>query len=447
VIPWWGWIVLLVLAEATLWLVFLPTSQVQTFGGDGAEYQRLASNLLHHGVFSEALTGPYYPSVVRSPGYPAFLALIEWLGASHTVAIQAAQFGVVASLAVVVGLIGRETAGHTVGTLSAVLCATYLPFLGFATRFLTEDLGSFCLAVMILLLLIALRSDRALAYAGAGLALAALAYIRPEFILLAVPVAVILVARRTGSPWRSVDRWSRGLAFAGLFIAVLVPWTIRNAALTNGRLLPMAATSGSDLLASAEQYDGFITYKLTIADWHRYLTHAAEIAPTPVQDLNATGQVRVDDRLRSAAVRTFESLSVGQVIRSLPKRIAYLWGTADAPPLGRSTNVAHRLAQLQYAALVLLGLIGVVIRRRRLLRDWPLWITAAYLSTVHLVFHVEGRYTLPARPPLMIYSAVAAVALASFLHRRFRTDRSSDAIPVGSADVVGTVSNARPSGE
>ena len=357
--------------------------------------------------------------------------------------VQAAQFGIIAALAIVVGRIGRETVGPAVGTLSAILCATYLPFLGFTTRFLTEDLGSLCLAVVVLTLLIARRSDRLLGYAGSGLALAVLTYVRPEFILLAMPVAVILVGRRSSSRWRSVDRWSRGLVFTGVFVATLLPWTIRNAVVTNGRLLPMAATSGSDLLASADQYDGFISYKITLADWHKYLAQAAKIAPTPHHDLNAAGQVREDDKLRSAAVRIFESLSVGKVIRSLPKRIAYLWGTADLPPPGRWTNVVHRVAQLQYAVLALLGLIGLVFRRRQLLHDWPIWITAAYLTAAHLVFHIEGRYTLPARSPLIMYSGVALLALVALPRRKGLSERSSVSIAEPPANAAQTTSASR----
>jgi hypothetical protein len=402
--------------EAALWLIFLPTSQRETFGGDGAEYQRLASNLIHHGVFSEAIAPPYYSTVLRSPGYPAFVALFEWLGASHAVVVQAAQFGVIAAMALLVGLIGREIMGPAVGTLAAVLCATYLPFLEYATHFLTEDLAGLCLTLVVLLLLFARRLDRLLVYAASGLALGALTYARPEYVLLVVPIAAILLASRRGSHWRSADRWSRCLTFSAVFVVALVPWTIRNASVTGGRVLPMAALSGSDLLASADQYDGFITYKITLADWHRYEAQAAAIAPTPVR-YDARAQVRVDDRLRSAGIRIFKSLSVGKIIGSLPKRIAYLWGTADTAPPGRWTNVAHRLGQLQYAVLVLFGLVGVAIRRRRLLQDWPLWITAVYLTAVHLVFHIEGRYTLPARPPLIVYSSVGALGLFALLRR------------------------------
>lgn len=224
-------------------------------------------------MFSEAASPPYYPGVVRSPGYPAFLSAVYWLGGEREIAVQIAQLVLPAALAVLVGCIGRALAGRVVGTVAAVLCATYLPFLEFTTHFLTEILGSFCLIVFVAVLLRARRADSPALYAGSGLSLAALSYVRPEFLLLAVPISLILLAGSTGS-WLSPGRWGAVLAFSCAFIVALVPWTVRNAIVTGGDVLPMAATSGSDLLASADQYRGLISYKFTPADWRRYEAQA-----------------------------------------------------------------------------------------------------------------------------------------------------------------------------
>ena len=76
------------------------------------------------------------------------------------------------------------------------------------------------------------------------------------------------------------------------------------------------------------------------------------------------------------------------------------------------------MAQLQYVVVVILGLIGIAVRRRQLLGDWPLWLVAADLTPTHLGFPVEARYTLPARPMLTIYSAVGALSAVTLLRRR-----------------------------
>ena len=161
-VPWWAWILILVLAEALAIVIFLPTSWSHAVGnGDGAEYQRYAFNLLHHGVFSESPAPPYHAGVVRSPGYPSFLAALEWIGGRHAVVVQGAQFALLGATSVLVGFIGRAVSRPAVGNVAAVLCATYLPFLGFATVFLTETIATFLLTAVVLLLLRARPADSA----------------------------------------------------------------------------------------------------------------------------------------------------------------------------------------------------------------------------------------------------------------------------------------------
>jgi len=67
-------------------------------------------------------------------------------------------------------------------------------------------------------------------------------------------------------------------------------------------------------------------------------------------------------------------------------------------------------------------LIGAAVSRRRrtLLRDWPLSMLAVYLTLLHLIFHIEGRYSVEARPLLIVFAAIGAVALWRRLRSRFR---------------------------
>ena len=174
-------------------MILLPTSWSHAVGsGDGAECQRYAFNLLHHGVFPESPAPRYHAGVVRSPGYPSFLAAREWIGGRHSVV---AQFALLAGTSVLVGLIGRAVSRPAVGNVAAVLGATYLPFLGFATAFLTETLATFLLTAVVLLLLRARRTESAWTYAAIGLVLSAATYVRPESALLAVPIVLVRIGQ------------------------------------------------------------------------------------------------------------------------------------------------------------------------------------------------------------------------------------------------------------
>ena len=83
------------------------------------------------------------------------------------------------------------------------------------------------------------------------------------------------------------------------------------------------------------------------------------------------------------------------------------------------------MTQLQFALLALLVLAGLVIRRRTLGRDWPLWLGAVYVTALHLVFHMEGRYSMPARPMLLVYAGASGALLITWLTRRTRERRAA----------------------
>lgn len=427
-VPWWCWILLLVALEALAVLIFLPSTWTQAVGnGDGAEYQRYAFNLLHHGVFSEDPVAPYFPGVVRSPGYPAFLAAIEWIAGHSAVAVEATQFALLAVLAVLVGLLGREMAGPAVGTVAAVLCAVYLPFIGQATVFLTEVLACCLLAGFVLLLVRARRAESMGMYAASGVVLAAAIYVRPEYGLIAVPVVLILLLNRR-STWTLAKRTGVVAAFAAAVLIPLAPWIIRDASITGGKLVPMEATGGVTLLISVDQWDGYMAQSgLDVTKLDSQLvkilhTRAASVAhgglDGAVEYRAARAQIAINTREQSAADKLLKSLSPVTVIKRLPARIVYLWSPADTNRPAKAGSAWHRLAQLQYALLIVLGAVGVFIRRRRLLADWPLWLVAVVETVSHLLFNVEARFTLPARPMLMIYASVGLVALASYLRRR-----------------------------
>lgn len=416
---------LLVLVEALVILIFLPTPWGTAVGnGDGAEYQRYAFNLLHHGVFSEDPVAPYFPGVVRSPGYPAFLAAIEWIFGRSATAVQAVQFALVALMAVLVGLIGRELARPVVGNVAAVLCATYLPFLGEATAFLTEVISTCLLTLFVYLLLRARRGQGIGIYAPAGLVLSAVIYIRPEYALIAVPVGLIVLF--AGRPGWSLTRRAQALALLTLAVALpLVPWIIRDSSVSGGKFVPMEATGGVTLLISADQWDGSMTQAgLDVSVLNPQLArllHNPAVARTgldgAVEYRDARAQIRINSREQTAAEHVLKSVSAGTFVRRVPSRLFNLWKPADTIRPAKGGSVWHKLAAVQYILLILAGLAGLYVRRRTFLGDWPLWLIAAVITVAHLVFNVEARFTLPARAMLTVYASTGVMALCALLLR------------------------------
>jgi 4-amino-4-deoxy-L-arabinose transferase-like glycosyltransferase len=373
-------------------------------GGDGSEYLRLGSNLVHHHVFSDAQQAPFDANVLRAPGYPGLLALLQVLGLRSLAAIRLFQLALLGLTAWITGLTATRIAGERAGKVAALLTATYLPLVWMTTEQMTEIAAALGFALLALLILTARqRSGREAMWiwATAGLTLAATAYVRPTALALAVPVAICIACD------------TKRLAFAAVFAvtvaAAVAPWTIRTS-LHAHRLVALQVGEGAGRYASAEQYVGRLPTPLDGNAWlafkqvSRHLSHdLRQGAYTP------TEQVEFDRRMARAA----PPVPVGDVIAGLPTRLRALWGPADGTPGSeRWTLSARWLAHLQYWLIAVLFCAGVTLRRRSVWRDWPLWLPAIYITAVHLVIHVESRYSLPVRPALVAIAAAAACRLA-----------------------------------
>lgn len=190
--------------EALIVLVGLGQAGRPLLGGDGSEYNQYALNLLRHGVFSNAISAPFYPGVTRTPGYPAFLALLHLIDMHSLLLVRITQFALLAVIAWLIYGIASELAGVRVARISAVLCATYLPFLWLATYHLTEVVAS-ALGTLLIFLLVRARTRPASAWlwVAVGLCIAAGAYVRPEYVGLGILIVLGILLAGSGGAWLS----------------------------------------------------------------------------------------------------------------------------------------------------------------------------------------------------------------------------------------------------
>jgi hypothetical protein len=403
------WCFAIVALEAIVILAGLGMGSAPISGGDGPVFDQLARNLIFHGAFSSSSSPPLLANVVRTPGYPVILAIIDYLGFHPVLMVRIIQFGMVAVTARLVYAIGLEVADGLTAWVSALMTATYLPLLGLASYHVSEVTTCLLTTLVVLLMIRVTRRTPAslVSVAGLGLAIAALAYVRPEFSSLVAIVAVVLLVKGGGGIL-SLRRWIRPAIIVAVFIAAVTPWTIRNADVT-GKLIPFTAGSGVTLLASADQYSGLISDGFTSSDFSIYLHQVAAISSTVPGPPGPTRDVAADAAFRRAADKIFARLSVTTILKAIPRRLVYLWQPADFPPNEHRAFI-HLLGWIQYLILLLLVVAGVAASRRTLLRNWQLWVVAVYLSVLHLIFNVEGRYSVPARPALLVFAAIGAIA-------------------------------------
>lgn len=224
--------------------------------GDTVLYEQIATNWLKHHVFAMDVYGRITPVDMRTPGYPAFLAVIYALagrvGEPARFAVMLAQIVVdlfgclaIAHLARIVTCAAENDArserAYTMALWLAVLC----PFTANYTAVpLTEVFACLWTALASSLLAVALRRvekpdflvrgsrparARGVEYAalGAGLLAGLGALFRPETPLLLLTAGIVLgvlLFRR-----REFARWFLALAAMAVgCLMVLSPWALRN---------------------------------------------------------------------------------------------------------------------------------------------------------------------------------------------------------------------------
>jgi len=238
------------------------------YSGDTAYYEELARNWLHHGVYGFCSHGQLLPSDARTPGYPAFLAIIYFLAGPGRKAVMLVQAIVdLATCALAAGIAVRLAASMPEPSRSRVAAvalwlAALCPFTAnYAAVPLTEVLATFFTTLAILIFLSPTffridllqsesdfrRSARSWLLGGFVVGLGTL--VRPETPLLLVAVFLVLGLRY----YRS-ENWKK-LVLATFWIVAgsvlpLTPWAARNA-VSLGRvqfLAPRYAETYGDVL-------------------------------------------------------------------------------------------------------------------------------------------------------------------------------------------------------
>lgn len=194
--------------------------------GDTPVYEELARNWADRGTYGLMVDGHLVSGAPRSPGYPAFLAIVHrWFGEAAMpvmlvqVAIDVATCFVIARIA---WSLAPETTRRRVA-LAALWLSALCPFTAnYTAAVLTESLAV-SLSAIVLALLVDDRGPRPFA---TGLVIGLATLVRPDSILLTAPAGLGLALRR-GRPDRIAPLRASAVLAAGLSVA-LAPWMARN---------------------------------------------------------------------------------------------------------------------------------------------------------------------------------------------------------------------------
>lgn len=401
----------------------LGIGHMPILGGDGPRYHILAANLLDHGAFSFAYSAPYEPDIFRSLGYPGFLAATYALFGRSTLIVRIAQLIVLWLTGWVLYLLVSRLTRRSVAMTASILCVSYQPFV-FTTIFhLPESLATLLTVLMVYLIVLTIQCEqRNLAFAGgAGMMAGIGALVRPSMLLLPALVVAFILGAKLVSPSK---RWLKigAMYVLGIIVCVL-PWTTRNYVVSK-QFIPLATGSGWSFYVSVQQYRREISYRLLHSDWdlikkdyvdrHQLAKNEVEsiLAGRTESEVSASVQQEliVDRGYRVDGLLKLAKTSTSTIVADIPERILHLWSTGNLSLW--SSGPYHRTVQVLHFAITSLVLLGLW-RSRHLELRWHilLWLVPLYLTVIHIVFHMEPRYSFPGRPFLLVYAAIGLSTL------------------------------------
>ncbi len=353
----------------------------------------------------------------QAPLYPYLVALLYRVVAAAPLGVYLAQIALATLGCWLLLRAGTRLGGARLGVAAGILFALYQPFWFYDVQLLKESLAVDVAAALLLLLLAASAEDRARQWLGAGVTAGLLALLR-ENLLLALPFLLPLAWR----PDAFVARVGRRLALVLAGCALpLLPVAARNAALGGG-FLPTTSQGGVNFfIGNNPEADG--TYRPLVAGKQVPAYERSEARRLAEQ---ATGrELTAAEVSRYWFARAFAWMRADPVAwlrlqarktalywswYEWPDAVDYYWMKSQSPPLA--------LPGLEFGAVSLLALWGLVLERRRL-RPWlpVLLFEGGWMLSV-VAFFLFSRYRLPAVPGLLLFAAVPCVAVSERLRAR-----------------------------
>jgi 4-amino-4-deoxy-L-arabinose transferase-like glycosyltransferase len=397
--PWLGAILLLALAFRILvWRIAPYTGRI----GDEGEYYSAAAILADGRGFSFLDQSIW----LRPPLYIVALAAFFRLFGTATGPVWLAQVAIGLATIALVYLLGRAYAERrAVARLAAALCAVYLPFAVYARLLLSETLFTFLIVLAFVALARHARGGGrgALIVAGGALGGAILTRGLALPFLAAIPPWALALERRGGRfDWRGA--LARSALVIGVALAILAPWTARNA-VVYGRLIPSDTTGGYNFWLGALQGQNVGQIDTTLRAIpnqgdRQTLAWARGWAVVRADPGTYLGKsVREAGDLWRINIGAYERLTRG-----------YALGRVPIPWLGL-TLALDDLLYLLALPLAALGWVGAgrPVDRRLLL----LWLV--YNTVAGALFFAITRFRLPLMPFVFLLAARGAFALPPLL--------------------------------
>jgi 4-amino-4-deoxy-L-arabinose transferase-like glycosyltransferase len=404
--------------RVALWILFIDLP-IRVW--DENDYNNLALNLVQHHEFS---LEPHILTSIRPPLYPGFVAaLYSQFGVNNFNAVRIAQL--IISLLTVVALyyLAADLSSRRVALIAAGLYSFYPSMLGFNNLVLTEVLFTFLLILTCLAAVRAFKHGSLVYFTVCGALLGGASLARSVLWLFPPFLALFILCS-----WKV--EWKRRLAAGCLvvlaYVAVILPWTIRNTKLQK-TLVTIDVMGGRNFMMGNYEYTPLYRTWDVIAlegdrSWSNVL--AAEI---PGFRLLTQGE---KDRLAMRRGVQFILKNPWLSLKRSAIKFFNFWQLERELVAGAARGYFGALPPVvlmvltavifgSYALVMLTGIYGMVmcpLPDRRL--HGFLLLIMAFICGLHILAYGHSRYHLPLIPLILVYSAMALTHGGQLWHRR-----------------------------
>jgi 4-amino-4-deoxy-L-arabinose transferase-like glycosyltransferase len=435
-------IVLVALAHAALFIAYQRPDWEVAWSDQGG-YKQLGAAMARSGKFTRFPESPVFiPEVIRTPGYPAFVAVVYRLFGVSTLPVAIAQALVFALICLIVYALARRIAGEGTAAVAALMTGVFPPLPYYGALVLTEVWTTFVLMAAMLVCLRAVQQGRTRDFLLAGALFSGATLVRPAFVLLpfglAIAMPMLVPSERNR---RRAGQWA---ALAAVAAITMVPWFTYNYVYVGRFTLSPAGGIGRGLwegtwqgrwsgrshddltdiaevtpdrmeldarvreVATAEGIapDGMLTYVHEWQDIRRIWT-----SPTDPME-RARARVVADQEYLRAAVAHIRADFSGWAVRRATRRAFILWAS-DIPirytDIDATPTIVIRAIWLAQVILLIVAAAGLVVllRRQRYAEAALVALMLLYVTGVHVPLLCETRQSLPVKPLVITLAAVA----------------------------------------
>jgi 4-amino-4-deoxy-L-arabinose transferase-like glycosyltransferase len=408
------------------------------------------------------------PTVRRGPLYPYLGAALLKLFGSDAPSLTEAQFyqPILIGNAIIFGLtcvVVWWTARRLFGARIGLLAAAIAPFVPQSVRYvgMTEVETLMGLFTALLAALGISFAAKATVRTGAALgAVAGLATLTKPIVLLYPFGFVILVWLFSWHRTRpSREQLLSVVTLFGVFGALLLPWSIRNALVTHGEFRGISSNAPGEFLRGyilvqpkyyllQQDFGGGIPTKqqwdpeANAYEEQLFKTHGAiyykdsrdpagnrVLVPTPAPGVTGADLELQRDRIESQELKRKVLAEPGNFIIKFGVQLFTFWYIVETR--AKSLIVGA-------IALVVLALAAVGYARASRGGDtvWPIAAVVLYFNAIYAAFLAFARYSMPLFPTLTILVAGGLAALAAALLRRLQAGASAPASAAREPDRV-----------